>query len=101
MARQSASKDSLAKISAKKTKRLAAAKAMLDLDEEFSSVRIKAENELAAVDASPVQIPKKPVVVPASSLAPPPRTSQDIQDSARNPPVTVTVPHRSATEPLL
>ena len=44
---------------AKKAKWLAAAKAMLDLDDEFSSVRTKAENELAAFNASPVQIPKK------------------------------------------
>ena len=101
MARQPVSKDSPAKISAKKVKRLAAAKVMLDLDKEFSSIRTKTEKELAAVDAHPVQMSKKPVVVPALSLAPPLRTEQDIQDSTRKLPATVTVPYRSSAEYLL
>ena len=43
MARQPTSKDSPAKISAKKSKQLAVAKAMLDLDEELLSVSTKSE----------------------------------------------------------
>ena len=99
MARQTASKDSPLKTSSKKANQLAAAKAMLDLEEEFSSERTKAQIEPAAVDASPVQIPKQSIAVPALILAPPSPTAQDIQESAKKLPATVTVPLRSYVLP--
>ena len=52
-----------------------------------------------AVDASPVQIPRKPKVVPVSSIAPPSPTAQDTQDRSCKPPETVTIPSRYFAPP--
>ena len=99
MARLGTNKDYMSKSASKKAKR-ASAKGMQDLGEEFSYENSKtAQPEPVAVDVSPVQIPKKLKVVPASSLAPPSLTAQDNQERSLKPPDTVTIPSRSSAPP--
>ena len=76
---QGKSKKSLTKSSLKKAKR-AAARARQDLAGVFDTESDKDLNtpDLDAVDVSPVRIPMKSDVTPASSLAPPTPTAQVI-----------------------
>ena len=87
MARLGKSTDSPSKSASKNSKR-AATKAKQDLDEEFASKIPKTAYvpNPVAVDANPVQIPRKPKVVPVLSLAPPSPMAQDVQDKSCKPP---------------
>ena len=99
MARLGKSQDSPSKSASKKAKR-AAAKAKLDIDMEFSSDNpITAENEPVAIGASPAQIPRKPKVIPASSVAPPSPKTGDYQDMSCKPPDTATISSRFSAPP--
>ena len=71
MARQGKSTDSLTKTATKKAKKVAA-KARQDLARAFATESGKAsyDIDLDVIDESPTQIPKKPVIISASSLAP-------------------------------
>ena len=92
--------DSPSKSAVKKAK-CAAAKSKQDLDEEFTSETPKTVYvpDPVALNASPVQIPRKPKVVPASSLALSSPTTQDTQERSCKPPETVTIPSRSFAPP--
>ena len=96
MARLGKGTDSPIKIAVKKAKRVAA-KARQDLVEEFKTETPKTAHmpNPDAVDVSPAQIPRKPKVVPASSLAPPSPTAQVIQDRSIVLHETVTIPIQS------
>ena len=100
MARQGKSTESPTKSALKKAKR-AAAKAYQDLTGEFATESPKDVKtpDLDTVVVSPVQIPKKSDVVPASSLAPSSPTGQDDQDRLLAPPEIVTTPNQSFAPP--
>ena len=85
MARQGKETDSPAKTAIRKAKKAAAAKSRQDLAGAFATktVKVSYDIDLDAVDKSPTQIPRKPVMIPASSLAPqnPPTKAQgDFKD---------------------
>ena len=100
MARQGKGIKSPTKLVPKKAKR-AATKARQDLAGAFTTESVKnvITPDLDASNASPVWIPKKFDVIPASSLAPPSSTAKDIQDRSQAPPETVTIPKQSVAPP--
>ena len=89
--------------SALKRMKCAAAKSRQDLAEEFSTKSPKGvyTPDPDAVDVSPVQIPKKSKVIPASSLALPSPTVQEAQDRSIASPETVTIPNQSFAPPSI
>ena len=99
MARLGKSQDSPSRSASKKAKR-GAAKALLDINAKFSgNDPITAENEPAAVDASPVQISPKIKLISALSVAPPSPATEDLQDMSCKPPETVTISSRFSAPP--
>ena len=100
MARLGKWTDSPGKSAVKKEKH-AAEKAKQDLAEEFQTETPKTTHVTNpdTVDSSPIQIPRKFKVVPASSLTPPSLTVQDIQDRSMVPPETGTIPSQCFAPP--
>ena len=93
MGRQRNGTESPNKSTLEKAKR-AAVKACQDLAGAFTTESEKDVTgpDLDAVDASPVQIPKKSVMIPASSPDPHSSSSKVTHASLQKPPETVTIP---------
>ena len=99
MAKQGKGKESTTKAALKKAKRVAA-KARQDLAGVFTTESGNAvfDIDLDAVEVSPTQIPKKPIMIPAPSLAPHFSPEKD-QATLKKPSDKVMIPAQSTAPP--